>query len=140
MAHVHGAKAATQVMPSINAGAAKMMDPAMGKIGMDSMMNEGMGSMMKQGMSPMLKEGTGPMMKMGGGITQLVKHSKTPGVATGATTGALASAGSSAGKSAIGKVFTHPLVLFGLGVAVGYFIFSYRKSIIAASEETQQEE
>jgi hypothetical protein len=80
------------------------------------------------------------MMKMGEGMAQVMKQSKTPGVTTGIATGAVVSAGSSAGKSVINKVFTHPLVLFGLGVAIGYYICKYRKSIISASVEAQQEE
>jgi len=118
MAHIHGEKAATQMKSVVNAGTAKMMDSSMGKMGMGPMMNEGMGSMMKEGMGSMIK---------------------TPGVATGVATGAVVSAGSSAGKSVIGKFFTHPLVLFGLGVAVGYYIHKYRKSIISTSDEAQQE-
>ena len=127
MAHVHGEKAATQIKSVVNAGTAKMMDSSMGKMGMDSMMNEGMSSMMKGGMGPMMNEGMASMIK-------------TPGVATGVATGAVVSAGSSAGKSVIRKVFTHPLVLFGLGVAAGYYLYKYRKSIISASDEAQQEE
>jgi hypothetical protein len=65
---------------------------------------------------------------------------KSPGVATGAATSVVASAGSSAGKSVIKKIFTHPLVLFGLGVVVGCYVYKYRKSIISASDEAQQEE
>ena len=132
MAHVHGEKAATQMKSVVNAGAAKMMDSSMGKMGM--------GPMMKEGMGPMMGEGMGPMMKMGEGMAQVMKHSKTPGVATGIATGAVASAGSSAGKSVIGKFFTHPLVLFGLGVAAGYYIHKYRKSILSTSDEAQQDE
>jgi hypothetical protein len=109
----------------VNAGTAKMMDSTMGNMGMGPMMNEGMGSMMKEGMGPMMMGGMGPMIK-------------TPGVATGVATGAVVSVGSSAGKSVIGKFFTHPLVLFGLGVAVGYYIHKYRKSIISTSDEAQQ--
>ena len=120
MAHVHGEKAAASQMKSVvNAGTAKMMDSAMGKMGMGSMMSDGMGPMMNEGMGSMIK---------------------TSGVATGVATGAVASAGSSAGKSVIRKIFTHPLVLFGLGVAVGYYIHKYRKSIISTSVETQPEE
>lgn len=132
MAHVHGEKAATQIKAVVNAGTAKMMDPAMGKMGMASMMHEGMG--------PMMKEGMEPMMKMGEGMTQVMKHAKSPGVATGVATGAVATAGANAGKSVIRKIFTHPLVLLGLGVAVGYYIHKYRMSIISADEEAQQEE
>ena len=124
MAHVHGEKAATQIKSVIDAGTAKMMDSSMGKMGMDSMMKEGMGS----------------MMKIGDGMAQVMKHSKTPGVAKSVATGAAASVGARAGKSAIRKIFTHPLVIFGLGVAAGYYLYKYRKSIISASEEAQQEE
>ena len=38
MAHVHGEKAATQMKSVVNAGAAKMMDSSMGKMGMGPMM------------------------------------------------------------------------------------------------------
>lgn len=137
MAHVHGEKTvASQVKSVVNAGTAKIMDSSMRKMGMGPIINEGMGPMMKEGMGSMMKDGMDPMMKMGEGMAQVMKHSKLPGVATGA----VVSAGSSAGKSVINKVFTHPLVLFGLGIAVGYYICKYRKSIISASVEAQQEE
>ena len=116
MAHVHGQKAATQIMPVVNAGTAKMMDATMAKMGM------------------------GPMMKMGEGMAQVMKHAKTPGVAKSVASSAVATAGASAGKSVVRKIFTHPLVLIGLGVAVGYYIHKYRMSIISASDEAQQEE
>jgi methylthioribose-1-phosphate isomerase len=124
MAHVHGEKAATQMKSVVTAATAKMTDSSMAKMGMDSMMKEGMG----------------PMMKMGEGMAQVMTHAKTPGVAKTVATGAVATAGASAGKSVIRKVFTHPLVLFGLGVAAGYYLYKYRKSIISASDEAQQEE
>ena len=128
MAHVHGAKTvASQIKPVASAGTAKIMESTMEKMGMGSMMKEGMGPMMKEGMRPMMMEGMGPMMK-------------STGVATGVASGVVASAGSSAGKSVIKKIFTHPLVLFGLGVAVGYYIHKYRKSIISTTAEAQQEE
>ncbi len=131
MAHVHGEKAATQMKSAVNAGTAKMTDSSMGKMGM--------GSMMKEGMGPMMSEGTGSMMKMGEGMAQVMKHSKTTGVTKGVATGAVASAGSSAGKSVIKKIITHPLVLFGLGVAVGFYLHKYRKSIISTYDEEQEE-
>jgi hypothetical protein len=87
-------------------------------------------------MGSMMKEGMEPMMKMGEGMAQVMTHSKTPGIATGV----VATAGANAGKSVIRKIFTHPLVLLGLGVAVGYYIHKYRMSIISADEEAQQEE
>ena len=87
--------------------------------------------MMKDGMGPMMMEGMGPMMM--GGMGSMMK---TPGVATGV----VVYTGSSAGKSVIRKFFTHPLVLFGLGVVVGCYVYKYRKSIISTSDETQKEE
>ncbi len=135
MAHVHGAKTvASQIKPVATTGTAKMMDSTMEKMGMGPMMG-GMGSMMKEGMGPMMKEGMRPMMMEGMGPMM-----KSTGVATGVASGVVASAGSSAGKSVIKKIFTHPLVLFGLGVAVGYYIHKYRKSIISTTAEAQQEE
>jgi hypothetical protein len=119
MAHVHGEKAATQIKSVVDAGTAKMMDSSMGKMGMDSMMKEGMGS----------------MMKMGDGMAQVMKHSKTPGVAKSVATGAVATAG----KGVIKKFFTHPLVIFGLGVAAGYYLYKYRKSILSTSDEEPEE-
>ncbi|MFI3119519.1 MAG: hypothetical protein QX203_06040 [Methylococcaceae bacterium] len=69
-----------------------------------SMNNMTLGSMMSEGMGTIMK-----------------------------TSGLAASAGSSSGKSVIGKIFTHPLALFGLGVVAGCYIYKYRKSIISAS-------
>ena len=132
MAHVHGAKTvASQIKPVASAGTAKIMESTMEKMRMGPMMMGGMGPMM-EGMGPMMKEGMGPMMM--GGMGSMMK---SPGVAA---SGVVASAGSSAGKSVIKKIFTHPLVLFGLGVAVGYYIHKYRKSIISTTAEAQQEE
>ena len=134
MAHVHGEKAAAQIKSVGNAGAAKMMDPSMGKMAMGPMMTEGMGPVMKEGMKPMMHEGMGSMMMAGMGPMM-----KSPGVVTSAATGAVVTAGSSAGKSVIRRFFTHPLVLFGLGVAAGYYLHKYRKSIISTSDEEQEE-
>lgn len=105
------------------AATAKMMDTAVGKMGMGPMMKEGMGSMMG-GMG-----GMGPMM---GGMGSMMK---TPGIATGV----VVTTGSSAGKSVIKKVFTHPLVLFGLGVVAGCYLYKYRKSILLSSVEPEEE-
>ena len=155
MSHVNSEKTvASQIKSVASAGTAKMMDSTMGKMdmgsmmkgGMGPMMNEGMGSMMKGGMGSMMNEGMGSMMNEGlgsmrkGGMGPMMMEGmgsmmNTPGVATGV----VVYTGSSAGKSVIGKFFTHPLVLFGLGVAVGYYIHKYRKSIISSSDEAQQE-
>jgi len=122
MAHVNAEKTvASQIKSVAGAGSAKMMDSAMGKMDMGSMMKGGMGPMMAGGMGPMMA-GMGPMMK-------------SPGVATGVAV----TAGSSAGRSVIRKSFTHPLVIFGHRVAVGCYVYKYRKSIISTTEEAQEE-
>lgn len=51
---------------------------------------------------------------------------------------AVAGAKKTAGKSFLGKVFSHPLVLFGLGVAVGYTIHKYRKEIIHSANRAAE--
>jgi len=130
MAHVNAEKTvASQIKSVAGAGSAKMMDSAMGKMDMGSMMKGGMGPMMAGGMGPMMKEGMGPMMA---GMGPMMK---SPGVATGVAV----TAGSSAGRSVIRKFFTHPLAIFGLGVAVGCYVYKYRKSIISTTEEAQEE-
>ncbi|WNV04710.1 hypothetical protein RP726_20315 [Candidatus Methylospira mobilis] len=82
---------------------------------------------------------------MGHGMTHLVKagmshpasavtvHHLAGGAA--ATGAAVVTAGSHTGKSIMSKIFHHPLVLFGLGVAVGYTVHKYRKEIILAANE-----
>ena len=122
MAHVHGEKTvASQMKSVVNAGAAKMMDSPMGKMGMGTMMNESMG----------------PMMKVGEGMAKVMKTPRTP-IIVGS--GAASAVAASTGKSVMEKFFTHPLVLFSLGVAAGYYIHKYRRSIISISNEAQQEE
>jgi hypothetical protein len=122
MSHVNAEKTvASQIKSVASAGTAKAMNSTMGKIDMGSMMKGGMGSMMG---------GMGPMM---GGMGSMMK---TPRVATGV----IVYTGSSAGKNVIRKFFTHPLVLFGLGVVAGCYIYKYRKSIISTSVETLKDE
>jgi hypothetical protein len=155
MSHLNAEKTvASQIKSIASAGTAKMMDSTMGKMNMGSMMNEGMRPMMGEGMGPMMMGGVGPMM--GEGMGSMMKSGmgammnegmvpmmmggmgttmKTPGAAA-----IVAYTGSSAGKSVIRKFFTHPLVLFGLGVVAGCYVYKYRKSIISASEEAQREE
>jgi hypothetical protein len=106
MSHVNAEKTAASVT---GAGAAKMMDSMMGKMDM--------GSMMMGGMEPMMK-GMGPMMKM-------------PGVAPGV----IVYTASSAGENVLKKIFTHPVVLFSLGVVVGCCVYKYRHRICSASVE-----
>jgi len=125
MSHVNVEKTVT------GAGTAKMMDSMMGKMGMGPMMSEGMGPMMAGGMGSMMKEGMGPMVM--GGMGPMMK---TPGVATGV----VVYTGSRAGKSVVRKIFTHPLVLFSLGVVAGCYIYKYRKSILSTSGLDKPEE
>jgi hypothetical protein len=55
-----------------------------------------------------------------------------------AATGAVATASTKAGKSLIGRLFSHPLVWFGLGVAVGYTVHKYRKEIIESANRVAE--
>lgn len=71
----------------------------------------------------------------------MVAHAAAPAavsfhnVAKGA---AATGAAAAAGKSAIGRFFRHPLVLFGLGVAVGYAVHKYRKEIIESANRAAE--
>ena len=62
-------------------------------------------------------------------------HNVAKGVAA---TGAVATASAPAGRSFLGKVIRHPLVLFGLGVAVGYTVHKYRKEIIESANRAAE--
>lgn len=112
MAHVHGekiieaAKKVAEEAPCPFHSAGEMM--AQGA-GMD------MGKMMGSAMDGM--KGMGAM---------------TAGVATG-TAMTVASASQ---HSLLRRIVTHPLVLFGAGLAIGYLIHKYREEIIAKAGQT----
>ena len=63
--------------------------------------------------------------------TQSLLTKAAPVVATGA-------AATPAGRSWLGRVLGHPLVLFGLGVAVGYTVHKYRKEIIESANRAAE--
>jgi hypothetical protein len=42
-------------------------------------------------------------------------------------------AASPAGRGALGRLFTHPLVMFALGATAGYFAYKYRNEIVDAA-------
>ncbi|MDF9391461.1 MULTISPECIES: hypothetical protein [Methylococcus] len=110
MAHVHGGKTMTEAAM----GAAKAMEHGM------------MGPM--AGMEGMMSHGA--MV----GARHLVQSSHNVAtVAKGAAVGAAATAGTHTGRSLFKRIFTHPLVLFGLGMAAGYYIHKYRKEIIGSA-------
>jgi hypothetical protein len=110
MAHVNGGK----TMAEAAMGAALGVEPGMAGAMMGPM--AGMEGMMSQG------------------ARQLVQSShNVAAVAKGAAVGAAATAGTRAGRSLLKRVFTHPLVLFGLGMAAGYCIHKYRKEIIGSA-------
>jgi hypothetical protein len=112
MAHVHGAKLA-EAGKHIAEGAAKPM------------MEAGMGGMMNAGMKGMMEHGAGM------GMGNMMSHrAMTAGVATGA-----AAVTAAANHSLLRRVATHPLVMFGLGLAVGYWIHKYREEIIESAEQ-----
>jgi len=51
-------------------------------------------------------------------------------------TGTLASATASNGGKIISRAAKHPLLVFGLGVVAGYFVYKYRKEIISKATKT----
>jgi len=55
-----------------------------------------------------------------------------------AATGAIATASAPASRSFVGKILRHPLVLFSLGVAVGYTVHKYRKEIIESANRAAE--
>lgn len=127
MAHVHGAAAAAKTGKSAAKAAGQ---------GMEGMAMKGMeGMAMGKGMESMA--GMEGMMTMGKGMEGMAAGKGMAGMMGGAAaTGA--AAGTKAGKSFLGKVFSHPLVLFGLGVAVGYAIHKYRKEIIESATRASE--
>lgn len=64
-----------------------------------------------------------------------LQHLAGGAAATGA---AVVTAGSHTGRTFMGRIFRHPVVLFGLGVAVGYSIHKYRKEIIQAANDAAE--
>lgn len=109
MAHIHGVKASKAVTEATSAGAAKMMESAM----------EGMGKMSEG----MMHSGMAGMGKMG----EEMMHSAMGGAAAGVV--------ATTGKNALKKILTHPVTLFGLGVALGYLAYKYRKNILSGHHE-----
>jgi hypothetical protein len=97
---------------------AKVVEQSMTK----GMMSEGMSGMMKSSMAQ-----AGPAAAS---VSRMAK---------GATaTGAVVTAGSSAGRSFVRKILKHPLVLLGLGIAVGYTVHKYRREIIDAANRVAE--
>lgn len=47
--------------------------------------------------------------------------------------GSAASVGVHSGSKLVSQAKNHPLIVFGLGVAAGYFIYKYRKEIISSA-------
>lgn len=47
--------------------------------------------------------------------------------------GAMLVASSPAGRGALGRLITHPLVMFALGATAGYFVYKYRNEIVDAA-------
>ena len=47
--------------------------------------------------------------------------------------GSVASATVHSGSKLIGKAKKHPLLVFGLGITAGYFVYKYRKEIIGGA-------
>ncbi|MGZ5000195.1 MAG: hypothetical protein ACXV7F_07840 [Methylomonas sp.] len=50
--------------------------------------------------------------------------------------GTLATATVNTGGKLMGKVTKHPVLVFGLGMVAGYFVYKYRKEIISSATKT----
>lgn len=50
--------------------------------------------------------------------------------------GTLATATVNTGGKLMGKLSKHPLLVFGAGMVAGYFVYKYRKEIIASASKT----
>ncbi|RYU59986.1 hypothetical protein EWI61_07860 [Methylolobus aquaticus] len=119
MAHVHGAKAA-EVAKKVVEGAGRPLHAA------TEMMGEG------AGMKHMMGGAMGSMMEHGAGMGAMA-HSRA--VTAGVATGAAITASTASGHSLLRRILTHPVVLFGAGIAVGYLIHKYREEILQQSGE-----
>jgi hypothetical protein len=90
-----------------------------------------MGGMMEHGAGM----GMGGMVGSGMGMGTMM----SPGAITsGVATGAVVTASSAAGRSLFGRLLTHPLVVFGAGLAIGYLIHKYREEIIEAANRAAE--
>lgn len=167
MAHVHGEKmvqaAAKAVEESCPFHAAGEMMGQGGGMNMGSMMKSGMGGMMEHGagmggmMGGMMEHGAGMGGMMGSGMghmmgagmegmkgmmmgsgTGTAMMTAPRAVAAGAATGAAVTAASAAKHSLFRRIVTHPLVLFGAGLAIGYLIHKYREEIIQKAGEVTE--
>lgn len=59
--------------------------------------------------------------------------------ARGVATGLVATVIVEAGKSAVGILAKNPLVVFGAGIATGYFAHKYRKEIILSTDKVTEQ-
>jgi hypothetical protein len=55
-----------------------------------------------------------------------------------AATGAVATASNVAGRSFMSSIVRHPVVLLGIGVAIGYTVHKYRKEIIESANRAAE--
>jgi hypothetical protein len=85
-----------------------------------------------------MSHGSGGMMSMmehlpagGQAMANVTKH-------VGAAAGAAAVANTQAGKGFMSILARHPLLVFGLGVAAGYYAHKYRKEIIDSATRASE--
>lgn len=142
MAHAHATKLAETAKKAADAAGSGMGGMMMGE-GMGKMMEQGMGGMMMgEGMTKMMEGGTAGMM-VGPGMRNMMEHgvgtmmtgsgggggmmmAPRAAAAAGAATGVAVTA---ARHSLLRRIVTHPLVLFGAGLAIGFLIHKYREEL-----------
>ena len=127
MAHVHGEK----MVETAAKVAERARSPMMMGSGMGGMMGSGM-----EGMKGMGGMGMGGMMMAPGMGTGMMMNPRA--MTAGVATGAAVTASSATGHSLLRRVVTHPLVLFGVGLAIGYLIHKYREEIIQQASQAAE--
>ncbi len=64
------------------------------------------------------------------------KAQSAPSMGKQVVAGTLATVTVNTGGKLMSKVSKHPLLVFGLGMVAGYFVYKYRKDIIANATKT----
>ncbi len=75
------------------------------------------------GAAKMMESAMSGMGQMGEGMTHAAMGGAAAGVAA------------TAGKNTLKKILTHPITLIGIGFALGYLAYKYRKDIISQPSE-----
>lgn len=76
-------------------------------------------------------------------LAEGMMHSAMPGMANMMGTmahSAMKPAAAHAGKSAFKRILTHPAALVGFGIALGFLLYKYRKTINTAPQTAEEQQ